>query len=156
MKADFINPFTLAAFHVLGMSIGEEGLVRGKLGLSKDPHISRGVATIVGLSGRLRGHVIYDMDRKTAIKIASVMNGEELSGLDSIVRSTINELANMITGNAAGKLNDAGYVCDITPPTFLVGDQAEIYAHKGVSHLIVPIETSCGLLTVSVALQEQE
>lgn len=152
MKAEYINPFTEATFYVLKEILADEGIERGALELRTGPHVSRGVATLVGLNGQLRGHVIYDMDKKTALRIAGVMNGEEFADLDNIVRSTISELANMITGNAATKLADEGYVCDITPPTFLVGDHAEIYAHKEINHLLVPFTTSCGMLNVSVAL----
>jgi len=152
MKADYINPFIEAAFYVLKEILADEGIKRGALELRTNPYVSRGVATLVGLNGQLRGHVIYDMSKKTPIRIAGVMNGEEFAGLDNIVRSTISELANMITGNAATKLVDAGYVCNITPPTFLVGDPAEIYAYKEINHLLVPFTTSCGMLNVSVAL----
>ncbi|RMH54083.1 MAG: hypothetical protein D6679_14295 [Candidatus Hydrogenedentota bacterium] len=97
MKSEFINPFTEAAFYVLSEVLGSKP-TRGSLDLRADPHVSRGVASIVGVTGQLRGHVIYDMEKKTAIEIASVMNGEKMFGVDNIVRSTINELANMDNG----------------------------------------------------------
>lgn len=155
MKADFLNPFVDGATYVMKQVLSDGGIKRGTLSLRSDPVVSSGVATLVGISGRLEGHVIFDMDRKTAMAISSVMNGEEMPGVNNIVRSTINEMANMIAGNATTRLADAGYACNITPPTFIVGSQSEIYAHKGAQHLVVPLETACGTVVVSLALAER-
>ncbi len=155
MKAEYLNPFAEAASFVLKQVIDDNTIARGTLEAKDDPHISRGVSSMVGITGQLRGHVIYDMDKKTALAIASAMNGEPMVGMDNIVRSTINELANMITGHAASKLLALGYRCDITPPTFIVGDRSELYAHKSMKHLIVPLITRCGQLTLSLALVDQ-
>lgn len=154
MKAEHLNPFTEAAAYVLKEVLSDLEISRGALEVKQGPMITRGVATLIGITGQLRGHVIYDMDRKTALDLASAMNGEKLAGMNALVRSTINELANMISGNAASRLAGAGYRCDITPPTFIVGEQSEIFAFKGVQHLIVPIETPFGRVSISLAIQE--
>lgn len=154
MKVEYINPFSVAAHSVLTTVLEDKEIKRGQLAVSDDPHVIQGVSTVIGVSGALRGHVIFDMTKKTALAAASVMNGEEMMGLDNVTRSTINELANMVAGNAAAKLSEAGYVCDITPPTFIIGEKSEVYAHKGMKHLVVPFETKCGAITISVALSE--
>jgi chemotaxis protein CheX len=154
MKVEYINPFSVAAHSVLTTVLEDNEIKRGQLAVSNDPHVIQGVSTVVGVSGALMGHVIFDMTKKTALAVASTMNGEPMVGLDNITRSTINELANMVAGNAAAKLSEAGYVCDITPPTFIIGEKSEVYAHKGMKHLVVPFETKCGQITISVALSE--
>lgn len=154
MKAEWVNPFTEAAFLVIGQVVGGEAR-RGEIRGQEDPVITSGVATVIGVTGALAGHVVYDMDRKTAIEIASVMNGEPMPGISNMVRSTINELSNMITGNAAAGLAEAGFSCQITPPTFILGDSSEVYAFQGARHLVVPIETRCGKVTLSIALEER-
>jgi chemotaxis protein CheX len=154
MKVEYINPFSVAAHSVLTTVLEDKEIKRGQLAVSDDPHVIQGVSTVVGVSGALQGHVIFDMTKKTALAVASAMNGEPMVGLDNITRSTINELANMVAGNAAAKLSEAGYVCDITPPTFIIGEKSEVYAHKGMKHLVVPFETKCGTITISVALSE--
>lgn len=154
MKVEYINPFTEAAFYVLKEVLNDGSIVRGKLQIRNDPLISNGIATIIGIVGGLKGHVVYDMDKPTACKIASIMNGEELAGIDNMVRSTINEVANMISGNAVTKLAAAGFSCDITPPTFVIGVQTEVYAFKNVNHLLVPLETAHGRFNISLAIEE--
>lgn len=149
-----IGPFAEAAFYVLQEVLSDPGLARENLGLKDNPHISHGVAAIIGLAGAVRGHVVFDMDKRTALEIASIMNGERMIGLDNYVRSTINELCNMIAGHAASKLTSVGLSCEITPPTFVVGENAEVYAHRGIDHLIVPFRTKAGPFTISVAIVE--
>lgn len=154
MKVEALNPFADAAVYVLGEVIPDAQIKRGTLSLREDPHVTSGVSTIIGISGRLRGHVIQDMNRATAIRIASTMNEEELIGLDNTVRATISELANMIAGHATIRLVEAGYLCDITPPAFLIGENSQVFAHKNTKHLIIPLETRCGEITVSIAVED--
>lgn len=154
MKVETLNPFAEAAYYVLTQVIADERIARGALSLRDDPHVMSGVSTIIGVSGRLRGHIIQDMSRQTAIAIASAMNEEELPGLNNTVRATISELANMIAGNATIRLCEAGFACDITPPAFIVGENSEVYSHKSVKHLIIPFHTKCGEITVSIAVEE--
>ena len=47
-----------------------------------------------------------------AIGIFSAMMGEPVTELDDLGRSAIGELGNMITGQAAIMLEEAGYTCD--------------------------------------------
>ncbi|MEK8022651.1 MAG: chemotaxis protein CheX [Candidatus Hydrogenedentota bacterium] len=154
MKADYLNPFTESAVSVISQLLDDQGISRGLLQVRDDPVVSSGVATMIGINGRLLGHVVYDMDRGTAIQIATVMNGEDMPGINSLVRSTINELANMISGNAMIMLESKGFHCNITPPTFMMGERSEIYAAKGSRHLIVPFDTKCGRVTLSLSLSE--
>lgn len=155
MKVEYLNPFTEAAFYVLSEVIFDDDIQRGELSIRKDPMVSTGVSTVIGLTGDLQGHVVYDMDRKTAIAIATEMNGEPMPGLNDLVRSTINELANMISGNATAKLSENGYNCDITPPTFIVGVDSELYAHKGMQHIVIPLKSKCGTIILSLAVSEK-
>lgn len=156
MKVQNLNPFVDAAAYVLEQCIPNAGLKRGELKFSTDPHISAGISTYIGLTGELRGRVIYDMNKQTAVEITSVMNEEEQVGMNNLVRSTICELANMMTGNAATRLNHSGVRVDITPPTFIIGSDTQVYSYKTMGHLIVPIETRCGSLVISLSITEEE
>jgi chemotaxis protein CheX len=155
MNVQHLNPFVDGAAFVLEQCIPNAELKRGELKFSMDPHVSAGISTYIGLTGALRGGVIYDMDRQTAIAITSVMNDEVQPGMNNLVRSTISELANMMTGNAATRLNHAGVRVDITPPTFIIGSDTQVYSYKSTGHLIVPIETRCGSLILSLSITEE-
>lgn len=155
MKVDYLNPFVEATIYVVTQCVANADIRRGQLNLRQDPHLSAGISTYVGLTGQLRGRVIYDMSKQTAINIATVMNDEPQVGMNNMVRSTINELANMITGNAAIRLSEAGFKVDITPPTFIVGQNTEVYSYRSMGHLIIPIETRCGEITLSISVTDE-
>ncbi len=153
MRVEYINPFVESAFNVL-KEVLQSDVHRGELYLKSTATPVMGVAAIVGLAGDVEGRVLFDMDRPTALKIASAMNAEELTQLDDLVKATITELANMITAQAVTKLHDLGFRFDLTPPAIFTGDNMEIH-DSDVEALIVPMETGCGKIEINVAIRER-
>ena len=125
MRVEYINPFVEAAFNVL-REVLQSDVKRGELYLKSTSMPVMGVAAIVGLAGDVEGRVLFDMDRPTALKIASAMNQEELKDFDDLVKATITELANMITAQAVTKLHDLGFRFDLTPPAIFTGENMEV------------------------------
>ncbi len=82
------------------------------------------------------------------------MNGEELTEFDELVKATITELANLITGQAVTKLHDLGFKFDLTPPSLFTGEKMEVSDHE-VEALIVPMLTEQGKIEVNVAIRER-
>lgn len=153
MRVEYINPFVEAAFSILKEVLGDE-LKRGELYLKATSQPVLGVTAIVGLAGDVEGRVLIDLTENTAMKIASAMNGEEMTALTELAKATITELANMITAQAVTKLSELGFTFDLTPPTIITGEKMEITNYE-VEALIVPIETSHGKLEINVALRER-
>ena len=153
MRVEYINPFVEAAFNVL-REVLQSDVKRGELYLKSTSMPVMGVAAIVGLAGDVEGRVLFDMDRPTALKIASAMNQEELTAFDDLVKATITELANMITAQAVTKLHDLGFRFDLTPPAIFTGDNMEI-SNADVEALIVPMETVHGKIEINVAVRER-
>jgi len=153
MRVEYINPFVESGFNVLKEVIGDD-IKRGELYLKSSSQPVLGVAAIVGLAGDVEGRVLFDMTKETAIKIASVMNGEELQKLDELAKATITELANMITAQAVTKLHDQGFKFDLTPPAIITGDNMEVL-DPNVEALIVPMELPSGKIEVNVAIRER-
>jgi chemotaxis protein CheX len=81
MRVEYINPFVEAAYNILSEVLGTE-IIRGNLFLKSSSRSVMGVAAIVGLAGEVEGRVLFDMKKDTALKIASVMNMEELTQID--------------------------------------------------------------------------
>jgi len=154
MKVEFINPFVESAAAVLRDMCGL-GIKKGQLSVKKSNIDTLGVAPIVGVTGDVGGRVIYDMSRDTALKIASIMNGEDLKEFDDLAQSTISELSNIITGNTISLLASAGYRVDITPPTLFMGKDMHISKTEMLT-LVVPLETDAGSIFVNVALKENK
>ncbi|MFB6344311.1 MAG: chemotaxis protein CheX [bacterium] len=156
MKAEYINPFVKTAVSTLKQFIPDIEIERGELSVSESPFETVGTATYIGISGDLEGRVIYEMDRPTAVNIASAMNGEDLPGLNEMVRSTIQELGNIISGNATTELRQAAdnKEIEITPPSMIVGRDTEISDSVSSKFLSVPLKTNHGDVIVNVAVQD--
>lgn len=153
MRVEYINPFVEAAFNVLKEVLNCE-VKRGDLYLKATTMPVLGVAALVGLAGDVEGRVLFDMSRKTALDIASSMNGETLSTMDELAKATITELANMITAQAVTKLHDLGFKFDLTPPALFTGENMEVSDHE-VEALIVPMDLPQGKVEINVAVRER-
>ena len=80
------------------------------------------------------------------------MLGEESAEVtNEIGLSAIGEIANVITGNAATRLAEMGYLCDISPPVIIepVGTRLTTI---GASQILVNFASSLGALTVRISL----
>jgi chemotaxis protein CheX len=153
MRVEYINPFVEASYNILKEVLGSE-VIRGELYLKSTSTPVLGVAALVGLAGDVEGRVLFDMTKETALGIASVMNGENLATMDDLAKATIQELANMITGQAVTKLTDLGFKFDLTPPALFTGENMEV-SSSSVEALIVPMKLSVGKIEINVAIRER-
>lgn len=154
MRVDYINPFVEAAFSVVEEVLSTK-VERGKIYLKGETQAIMGLATIVGLAGGVEGRVVLDMDIPTALKIASIMNGEELNQVDDLVKATLTELANVVTGVAVTELHEKGFRFDLTPPAVITGENMKIH-DIGIEALVVPMTLPFGEIEVNVAIKERE
>lgn len=130
MNIEYINPFIEASQTVL-MQIANIDAKLGKVYLKTSPYKSGSIMILVGLTGAMRGQAIFTMTKETALKVASqMMGGMPVVELDEISKSAISELTNMILGNTATLLYNKGIGIDITPPSFLMGDNIEVSSSK--------------------------
>ena len=153
MRVEYINPFVESAYSVM-KEVLKTDIERKDLYLKKTSQPVMGVAALVGLAGDVEGRVLIDMTKESAIRIASTMNGEELTELDDLAKATIAELANMITAQAVTKLFELGFKFDLTPPSIITGDNMQV-SNANVEALIVPLEMPQGLVEINVAIRER-
>ncbi|MGE4283472.1 MAG: chemotaxis protein CheX [Clostridia bacterium] len=153
MNAEHINPFIEASQAVL-KSAANMDITLGKLYMKTSPYPSDTLAIIIGLTGQLRGQVIFSMSKDIACKIASaMMMGMPVTELDEISKSAVTEATNMILGNTATILYNRGIAIDITPPSLLIGDNMQISTNK-MKTVCVPLNIDSGgviELDISVA-----
>lgn len=158
MRVEYINPFVEATQSVLIESL-QVPVERGKLFLKKSNVAIMGVAAIVGLVGDVEGRIIFDMSIQTAVNLASIMmknmGMDPVTELDDLAKSSITELANMITGQAVTKLSDLGFTFDLTPPALFTGEKMTVMDDKSEC-LIVPIKiVGYGDIEVNLAIRER-
>ncbi len=151
MKVEHINPFLAGACSVLEMVLGE---MPTKEGLTAQPasFTSEQCNVVCGVTGDAQGQVIYGMSLSVADKIASHMLGEPIKTFDALAASAVAELGNMISGGAMQHLHDNGFICDITPPTIIRGNNVEI-STLSIPAVIIRLKTNKGLFRITVGLQ---
>ncbi|MBC7286479.1 MAG: chemotaxis protein CheX [Armatimonadetes bacterium] len=150
LRVEYVEPFIQAAFYVLQEVAGAK-CERGPLSMRKGTTFTTNeITVVVGVTGQIQGMGLYGMSVATALKVAGAMMGQELVALDEMALSAVSELGNMVSGQAATLLAEAGLQCDITPPTVIRGVGIEISVHVPV--LTVPVSTDKGNISIDIAV----
>jgi len=153
MKVEYINPFVTSASNILEQ-VAQLKVERGKVSLRPKMFPTPEVSVLLGVTGDVKGQVIYGLAADTALAIAKrMMGGLELKAVDDVARSAIGELGNMITGNATGILEKGGIIISISPPAIVTGKDVAVSSMEGAI-LVVPLESEIGTLEINVSLQE--
>jgi chemotaxis protein CheX len=152
MNLEIVNPFVNAAFTVLE-NVLEDTPSKGPLQMLERGATSQQVNITVGLTGDIVGHIIYGLSLDTAARIASAMLEQPVDSFDQLAASAIGELANMISGNGLLHLFDAGFVCDVTPPSVISGLDVE-FNTLAIPALVVPLLTEQGELYLTIGLRK--
>ena len=151
MRLELIQPFINAADAVLAQNLACSTRVSN---VSMEPEVYRrqGLAAIVTMKGDIEGRIVFDLDRKMALQVASAMAGSELSEADEFVNETICELANQVIGNAITSLNDQGFHFRIQPPEVHTTDQG-LASSEDTEALVMCFDTPNGSVFMNIALR---
>ena len=153
MRIEYINPFVEASFDILN-EVLQTTVKRGQLYLKRLGESMKGVAVVIGVIGNIKGRIVFDMTEDTALKITSKLNGEEFNSFNAMARSTIGEIANMITGRSVTKLEKERLAFNFTPPTIITGENLNIFEFGDIEALIIPIDTGIGIVEINIAFKE--
>lgn len=154
MSIEFIKFFIQATESVLKSVIGEVP-TRGRVEIhTTNPMKMKGVTVLIGITGGVSGQVLYGMSSHAACSLCSrMMGGREVTELDALSQSALSELANMISGNAATYLEQAGLASDITAPSLVIGEDMDFNV-PGTEAVMVPFTLStCGELSLILGLK---
>jgi len=151
MDIRFINPFIRAATEVLQKEINAE-VTRTDTSLYRGATTSDDITILLGVTGDVRGAVLYQVSEATAKQLLSEMVGRPFAVWDELAESGLAELGNVITGRAAAGLEEAGFMCRITPPTVITG-RGVVVSTLDFHRLSVVLNTQFGPLRVDVALR---
>jgi chemotaxis protein CheX len=151
MKMDLIQPFINAADAVLAQGL-KAPLSIGHLSMEEEVYRRKGVAALVWVTGDIEGRIIFDLDPKTATRVASGFAGTELPESDDLVREAVCELANQVIGNAISALNDQGFHFRVHPPVL---HNAELGAKgsEDTEALVICFDTGTGAVFMNIALR---
>jgi chemotaxis protein CheX len=154
INVDLINPFVQGTQTIL-RDVCKEVPKLGKVYLKKSPYASGSIVVIIGLTGDIKGQVIFSLDKQAACSISSkMMMGLAVEELDEMAKSAISELMNMILGHTATIFYTKGIFVDITPPSLFVGNDIQISISK-IQTICIPLHLEDGaMFEIDVAIQE--
>ncbi len=154
MKEEYVNSFLAPAKLVWKKELGDSLELAGAQVVSSQ-FTTDDLTAIIGVSGWLEGSVLYGFSEDTSLAIVRRMIGEDVADYrDEMGLSALGEIANMITGNAATQLSQAGYPCDISPPV-IVESPGLRFTTFGGSQILVTLLSSLGPLNVRLNLNER-
>ncbi|MCA1663218.1 MAG: chemotaxis protein CheX [Myxococcales bacterium] len=147
MRADIVNAIIEPVAAVIKSYVGDEPELMGIEVTSQiDPPPWIGVT--VQLEGNIVGPITCVVSEGLARIIASKMAATD--DVDpELCQEAVGELANIITGNATGKLIDAGYHVEITPPCNVAKDARQLTRKT----LTVTLRTAAGAIKVLLGLR---
>jgi chemotaxis protein CheX len=156
INAKYVNPFIEAAMKVVSQITGIE-VRRGHLSFKPKVEPSFGVSIIIGIYGFLVGQVVYSMETTLAERLVdTLLSGKSPQERKIMFVDTLGELANMITGNATGLLNQrTDCALHITTPAIATGENLSINLVPKPA-LVLGLYTQYGPIEISIAVEEQE
>ncbi len=107
----------------------------------------------IGVEGDLDGRVVFLFDPPVLERILTALLGTPLPPLtDPICFDALGEVANIIAGNATGRLESLGYHMTITPPQILTWEDVNhgMIENEG---LVIPLKSAWGEIGVSLFLE---
>ena len=144
----FVNPAKLVWEKELGMALE---FLDAEPVTDNDPVDD--ITAVIGVSGSLRGNVLYGFGTGSALAIAEKMMGEPVDEVDDLCLSILGELANMITGNAATELAVEGFVCNLAPPVVIEPSGSNLKT-PGHTPVLVRFNSDAGELKIRIGLTE--
>ena len=143
MRDEFVNALIEASASVLQSMLGQNIIVG--LPFMRTPSTDdNSIGVCIGITGNIRGQIIFVMGKSSVCNIASKMIMMQVDDISDIVRSAINELANMITGNVGSLLFNRGIETNITTPTFIYGENLKYLTNDNYKSLCIYFEIDEG------------
>jgi len=153
MKAEYANIFVNSAYSVFRQEIGAK-LSRQSLTRKNAPVPSLPVSIVLGITGAVRGQVVYSMDTAFATSVAKAMVPNKLPHeLKSLVNSAVSEIANMITGQASISLAGENQLIHLTPPAVFSGRDMTV-DFLAIPTICLGLICEFGRLEINIALTE--
>ncbi|MBP8614435.1 MAG: chemotaxis protein CheX [Firmicutes bacterium] len=152
LRAELVNPFLEGAITFFKQELSVE-ISRGRPWIKECRSTSQEISVLVGVTGEAKGFVLYSMNERTAKNIASAMLGSPVPLYDQLAESALGEMGNIITGQAASRLEHLGYVCKLSPPALITGE-GTVVSTLDIKMLVIPVELDyLGIVNIYVALK---
>lgn len=114
--------------------------------------LTSGVFIIIGMTGKIRGRIIYRLDSRSALALGNAMGGQAETMLSDFITSALCELTNMISGKTLSYPEFGDLNVDITPPTLFTGRSITLQSIK-LDVILLPFHFKGGALEVFIAIE---
>lgn len=151
---DVVNAFSKGTVVILKTYFNSK-VQKGDIKILKNANTIGGVIVFVGITGDLSGRLMFNMDKQTAFKLASLLNMEEISSVNDIFIATIKEFVNMVAGAAINDLSTKHIDLDMTPPAILMSEQISMLEKDGDQTLMMEYMTEFGTIIMNIILFNQ-
>jgi len=153
MKAEYANIFIRSAVEVFQKEVSVH-LSRKDLAKKSSPMPTLPVSIIVGITGFLRGQVVYAMDQNFAFSVAKALLPNKLPAeVRRLANSAVSEIANMITGQASIALAGESETIDLTPPAVLMASNLSM-DFLDIPTIALSLISEIGVLEINIALTD--
>ena len=155
MKVEHANIFIMSAVHVFRKELGIR-LSRESLSRKDSPLPSMPISIVLGITGAVRGQVVYSMDTSFAYDITKVMIPNKLPmERKQFVNSAVGEIGNMVTGQASIQLAGQNQRIHLTPPAVFTGQGLKVDFLE-VPTVCLRLLSEMGILEINIGLLDGE
>ncbi len=155
MKAEYANIFIKSAVEVFQKEVNVH-LSRKDLAKKSSPVPSLPVSIILGITGFIRGQVVYAMDENFTYAVAKAMLPNKLpADIRRLANSAVSEMANIITGQASIALAGESEKINLTPPAVLMASDLKM-DFLDVPTIALSLISEIGVLEINIALVDGE
>lgn len=151
----FVSCLKQAVHEVVSSTVPGLAFTAENLEVKKDREIplTSGVFIIIGMTGKIRGRMIYRLDSRSALALANKMIGGQETILGEFATSALCEITNMVSGRTLASPEFGSLNVDITPPTLFSGKSITLQSLK-IDVILLPFHFQGGRLEVFVAVEE--
>jgi chemotaxis protein CheX len=153
MRAEYANVFIRSAMTVFSREI-KVGMTRKSLSRKNAPVPSLPMSIVIGVTGAIRGQVVYSMDTNFAYSVTKAMIPNRLpTDLRKLTSSAVSEVANMITGQASIALAGEHQIIHLTPPAVFTGTDMRV-DFLSIPTICLSLISEIGSMEINIAFTE--
>ena len=151
MEAKYLNPIIAATDSVFQSMLSVKP-IKDNIFVQEDLVTDKEANVIIGMTGDVKGSIVYSFSEDMALKVVEAMSGMEMQKLDKFVTSAMGELGNIISGKATTGLAELDLSCDIAPPQIVTGKNINI-SSEADQVLMVRFNTDLGEFDVGFSIK---
>ncbi len=150
---NMLNPFITSFINVTSQ-FGLSDIKKKDILLKEGLISNYSAVVVVGITGDIKGNVTYNMQLDTVKKLSStMMMGMPVEEINEMVKSSICELTNMITGGSCTIFeSELNKTLDISPPTMIMGKNLEAVISQ-VQTIAIIFDTPAGEIEINIGLE---